>query len=805
MQKISVILVVLNPKTLGEAFGCLNMNAAQLEAVIIEGGDTQSFKIDDYTLPTHSFDSIEQLLQNGSEYVWLLNGDGESLGKIHRMAKFLMEYGVPKDNIVNFILVPHISWEWLCNIKYVESNEIDYFSTGISYAEVGLDLERITGMRGVNLAGSNQDLRQAYLTAQYVFERQKSIKFVLIGLAPYSFRYDNLESFSVSSRNLQYLLALKNSRDNSVHGQLLRMLISDKVKRVFSTATADDADTNFVKLKQLKNKELKASGMIAWENELENVTKKFRAETFEKNIGIFERYIQLCLEHGAKPIGIVLPFAPIINRKYPRDQLSMFRRMLMQLRKAYGLEVIDLFDLPLGYKHFYNLSHLNVEGAKLCGILINCKLFARGVKSIETMLPTTYDELYEAAFMLNPPEFKNYARQLQDAAAGKIRRCEKIKLGFVGYDASMWCGDELYQLFERSGRYETTIFLCLRRDKKNVPLVVKDFRFGAEQLKARGLNVMAIENDEDEVPKQDAVICLTPYIAALAKAFRFETLTAETLLAYIPYGMNITPGLINVNLPIRMLAWKTFFTQKNEELFAALRSRGRLGAPPILYSGQPKFDYFFAEHDAQFDWKEARQNSARIIYAPHWTINVGMKFATFQYNHDFFYEYAKNHPETSWVFKPHPNLLFAAVEDGVFAGREAFEEYLRKWDELPNARVVTGAYYQSIFASSDGMILDSASFVYEYQYTHKPLLFLTRETQKFSKLGEEIMERLYRVDGRDFDGIEKFIADVLIAKNDPMFEVRQRFFDERLNYVKDNGMTASEYIFNAIDRELREV
>ena len=803
MGKISVILVVLDKKFLDEALGCLNFNAAQLEAVIVEGGIDQTIQLNELSFMLCPFTSLEKFLQNGSDYIWLLNCDGSAPGRIWRFAKFLHAYGVSQDNIVNFIIAPHISSTWLGNIKYIESHQVEYIATGISYTEVGLDLDRITGMHGVNLAGSNQDLRQAFLTAQYVFERQKSIKFVLIGLAPYAFRYDNLESFSVCSRNLQYLLGLKNSRDDSVHGQLLRMLISNNVKRVFTSASEEYADPNFVELKRLVNKEINANLFVNWENELQNLTKEFRAETVAKNLDILEQYIQLCLEHGAKPIGVILPFSPIINRKYPRDLLAMVRRTLEQLSKAYDFKVIDLFELPLGYKHFYNMSHLNLEGARLSSILANYELYRKQLKPIDSMRRIVYDDLYELAFMLSPKHYNQFTSELWKASATHIGRKGKIRIGFVGYDASMWCGDQLYRLFERDERYEATVFLCLRRDRANEPLVVKDFRNGVEQLRARGINVIAVENDDAEIPKQDVLIYMTTYVPVLSKAFQLDRLAAETLIVYVPYAIRTSEGLTNLNYPMMLLPWKIFLETK--EMLTFYKEQTRTHLPSACFSGHPKFDCFFDEHTEQFDWKEAQPNSTRIIYAPHWSIDSGIAFATFQWNYEFFYEYAKNHPETSWVFKPHPNLLFSAVKEKVFPSAEAFEEYMRKWDELPNARVVTGGYYQSIFASSDGMILDSCSFITEYQYTHKPQIFLTRESQKFNEFRGELVKLLYRIDGRDFDGISKLIEEVLIAKHDPMSEARREFFDEHLNYVKDNGMTASEYIFNAIDRELREV
>ncbi len=166
------------------------------------------------------------------------------------------------------------------------------------------------------------------------------------------------------------------------------------------------------------------------------------------------------------------------------------------------------------------------------------------------------------------------------------------------------------------------------------------------------------------------------------------------------------------------------------------------------------------------------------------------------------YEFAKNHPETSWVVKPHPHLLHSAVENGVFPSIEAFQKYLDAWNNLPNAQIATGGYYQEIFATSDGMIQDSISFIAEYQYVNKPMIFLTREGEKFHNLGEKILKASYLVDGRNFQGIANLIQEIIIKGNDPKVDARKKVFDEQLNYLKYNGMTASEFIFKNISEEL---
>ena len=102
------------------------------------------------------------------------------------------------------------------------------------------------------------------------------------------------------------------------------------------------------------------------------------------------------------------------------------------------------------------------------------------------------------------------------------------------------------------------------------------------------------------------------------------------------------------------------------------------------------------------------------------------------------------------------------------------------------------------------MIHDSGSFIAEYQYTHKPMIYLRRDTQQFNDLGAAILNASYLVDGRDLKKIGELMQAIFIEGNDPLFEKRQKLFDEQLNYFKYNGMTASEFIYRNIAEEFKE-
>ena len=166
------------------------------------------------------------------------------------------------------------------------------------------------------------------------------------------------------------------------------------------------------------------------------------------------------------------------------------------------------------------------------------------------------------------------------------------------------------------------------------------------------------------------------------------------------------------------------------------------------------------------------------------------------------YEFAKNHPEISWVIKPHPTLFTYVVEIKLFPSVEAFAEYLQMWDDLPNAQVYTGAYYQGLFATSDGMIHDSGSFIAEYQFVNKPMIFLTRAGEKFNKLGEEILNASYLVDGKDFEKIAETMQKVFIEGKDDKAPQRAEVYKKYLDYPNLTGTLSSVFIYKNIVEKL---
>ena len=103
------------------------------------------------------------------------------------------------------------------------------------------------------------------------------------------------------------------------------------------------------------------------------------------------------------------------------------------------------------------------------------------------------------------------------------------------------------------------------------------------------------------------------------------------------------------------------------------------------------------------------------------------------------------------------------------------------------------------------MIHDSISFIAEYQYTHKPMIYLLGSAkEEFTELGEKILDVSYLVDGKNHEQIAAALQKIFIEGNDPLKSARQKVFDEELNYYRKNGMDASDFIYKTIVEELKE-
>ncbi len=399
---------------------------------------------------------------------------------------------------------------------------------------------------------------------------------------------------------------------------------------------------------------------------------------------------------------------------------------------------------------------------------------------------------------------------------------ETIKVYFQTYSAAQWPGEDLYRMFEKISWIDVKIVVSplADRDKESI---LNSYTQTLQWFKDNNYNVVEGLNPDtgeavswmDIGDMPDVVYLLSSWWECLSKNQSFIMLPLSTLPIYIPYSLYLADSAdgtyaINTvyNKEFVNLMWRVYCDSKYN--FEKYKCYQTLKGKNIRYSGYSKMDYFYHNHDrseAQIKelWgiQENRKLSEikKILIAPHYSIfpSGAICYSTFQKNIWFWKYLIKKYSDTVYfIFKPHPNLRYATIKAGLFKSYEEYDEYVRWWDEQPNGKVVQDSSYLEYFDTSDAMIMDSGSFLGEYLYVGKPLLFLTRPEQAFMEIGKRVLDSYYQTQGENYYDIEDFINNIVINKHDSMADKRREVFSEEYDYLNINGKTATQYIFDDI-------
>lgn len=201
--------------------------------------------------------------------------------------------------------------------------------------------------------------------------------------------------------------------------------------------------------------------------------------------------------------------------------------------------------------------------------------------------------------------------------------------------------------------------------------------------------------------------------------------------------------------------------------------------------------------------KAAWRNSnirKRIIWAPHHTINKNdpLQLATFLQYADFFQQLAERTKEhVIWCFKPHPvlkNKLYCHPS----WGKERADEYYMYWENSGHSQINEGEYID-LFRQSDVLVHDSASFIAEYHFTQKPMLYLMTDYTKanLNEFGSMCLEAAN--EAWNTNDIENFVYNVIdetIFVKHQQKELIDKYFQDLNN---GNGfLSVSSIIKNGI-------
>lgn len=381
----------------------------------------------------------------------------------------------------------------------------------------------------------------------------------------------------------------------------------------------------------------------------------------------------------------------------------------------------------------------------------------------------------------------------------------KLKVVFLSSENPKWVYQYLYEEFANNPKFDVQVLITVR-DK----LLKKKYEFLEYEKLARknyncfkenGMNAAyAFDFKKKEyinLKKFDPDIVFYEQPWELSKKQGVKEISKYALPLYCTYGSCITNGINEYSESFYRDVY-TYFID-NECVKKVLVEHG-CREQALVVCGQPKLDaYLKPINQSNIIWKS--QNKKRVIYAPHHSFykDSMLGFGTFDWNYNFFFNFAKNHPEIEFIIKPHPELKRQIVQQGLMSISD-MTQYFEMWENLPNAQVYEYSNYFDMFRTSDLMITDCNSFLYEYLPTKKPVIHLiSKNSVGHNDFGEKIISGYYNAS--NIDELTSQLDTVLFKGQDPLLSVREKIIAEDL--IQPEGSVAkfiSNYITQILGR-----
>ena len=294
---------------------------------------------------------------------------------------------------------------------------------------------------------------------------------------------------------------------------------------------------------------------------------------------------------------------------------------------------------------------------------------------------------------------------------------------------------------------------------------------------------------------------------AITKSRYYSEAFQKHLSCYVPYAHQVSrydDYQAQYNQFFHNALWILFAPHEYDKEISTrvARNKGR----NVVVSGYPALEQLRIQASEKGQsssdvWKQQAVAKKRIIYAPHHTIDApDLPYASFLKYAEFFAESAEKYADTiQWAFKPHPFLRQKLYLHQGW-GRDRTDKYYEFWASSENTQLEEGEYLE-LFDESDAMIHDSGSFLAEYHYTLKPVMFLkaVEDLENFlNEFGRNALNACYQ--GTGTDDIEGFI-NMVLDDDDPMKNRRVEFVETEISpYFADT--TPSKSILSEIKGRL---
>jgi hypothetical protein len=387
----------------------------------------------------------------------------------------------------------------------------------------------------------------------------------------------------------------------------------------------------------------------------------------------------------------------------------------------------------------------------------------------------------------------------------KLRRTQNqpIHIVFVCHMPALWgMFDSVYKAVSKAPDFTVTVVALPYRHNTLPEGQYKDEGV-FEYLSGMSVNVIRgydKDNDEWLDPAElspDYVFFQTPY-RNFPDEWSIDYLSLISKICYVPYGGCIYAGDVD-----EIVNPESFFSHASivfkEDTYSKNKFEQRFGDKPwfndvsIFISGCPKLDFLVEDNSyTGMFWRHGLQKGVKkILWTPRWHTSEG-NCHFFEYK-QFFIDYCTCHQNVDFIFRPHPLSLQNFLKTGELSSSD-LQAMESAYKISSNMAIEINCGYEDSFVTSDFLVSDMSTILFEYFATGKPIIY-THRVDHFNELGKKLSEGFYWV--TNSTELHNML-DLLLSGDDPLKTKREEI-RESLMYVPDNG--SGQFIRNVIKRD----
>lgn len=371
---------------------------------------------------------------------------------------------------------------------------------------------------------------------------------------------------------------------------------------------------------------------------------------------------------------------------------------------------------------------------------------------------------------INHCKAKSYNRN-KDLIIQSIVSKERLNIIFFIHSLAYWKYDGLVRLLKHNRRFNFVLipFINPTQDKNLSLKFQEEVLNYCEQENLpyyKGYNFDTEEFENLDHLSPDIIFYTHPYNVGY-KGWLIDRFKTKCLFFYTPYGISLTKGAYFYDTYLTNVAHKIFVGSRLEE--SEFKKYYKSSDQKYAITGFPIYDDIVNARNEDNIWpKDIRK---RIIWAPHHSVDSKLSFSSSNFERicDDMIRIAEKYKEKIVVaFKPHP-LLKTRLYDKW--GRDKTEDYFEQWKCMDNTFICSSSYAE-LFAHSDAIIHDCASFACEYLLTGKPAFYICKGERPKAGIDNDFGLRCFKhhYHGYEISDIEHFIDDIILGNDQKKFE-----------------------------------